>query len=471
MQICTINPFADKQQRQSIIEEKNKIKINHDECCNCCCCTTQRTCYKYVQPEVPKSFAPIRYYWKSGIPIDDNTTYRLSYWECPSLPVDPIPPQNWLVVGDGDVSNETTYKNSYFNHLCVKPESPCIPCEKQWLGRGPIQDVTTQKHDYTWKSISQVEPYKAQTSLYCPPAPLVDDTTYKLSYYQSGCNLPTLSYAPIRNYVKPDVPMEDHTTYNLSYWPNEPMKEEPLWKKGKYEPPVEPIDGCTTYKLSYWPHSEKRRLPIKTQESDNILNASCCTDDNTTYRLSYFGCGADKESLIRRPDNIHFSSCPLSYDTIHRMSFLGNWCVKQAPPIIPCDKQLLGRGPMQEVTTQKHDYTWKNIPLEPDARHADHLGPACSPIECCTTYKLSFLENDTKSLTPTLNYAPIRTYCPSDVPMKAETIMQLSYQPVESGDRVEKPWSEKSTYQFPVTPMEDNTTYNMSYIPPGTLCP
>lgn len=84
-------------------------------------------------------------------------------------------------------------------------------------------------------------------------------------------------------------------------------------------PPVEPIDGCTTYKLSYWPHSEKRRSPLKTLESDNLLNAGCCTDDNTTYRLSYFGCGGDKPSPIRQPDNIDFSSCPLSYDTIHRV--------------------------------------------------------------------------------------------------------------------------------------------------------
>ena len=71
---------------------------------------------------------------------------------------------------------------------------------------------------------------------------------------------------------------------------------------------------------------------------------------------------------------------------IFQMSFLGNWCVKQEPPIIPCDKQFLGRGPIQEVTTQKHDYTWKNIPLEPDARRADNLVPACTPIEC-TYYK------------------------------------------------------------------------------------
>lgn len=49
-----------------------------------------------------------------------------------------------------------------------------------------------------------------------------DDTTYRLSYYNSSCLLPTPSYAPIRKYVKSDIPMEDCTTYKLSYWPNEP---------------------------------------------------------------------------------------------------------------------------------------------------------------------------------------------------------------------------------------------------------
>lgn len=42
--------------------------------------------------------------------MDNNTTYRLSYWECPSAPVDPIPPRNWLITGDGEISDETTYK-------------------------------------------------------------------------------------------------------------------------------------------------------------------------------------------------------------------------------------------------------------------------------------------------------------------------------------------------------------------------
>ena len=59
---------------------------------------------------------------------------------------------------------------SYLGNWCIKPETPCSPCSKQWLGRGPMQDVTTQKHDYTWKSAERSEPYKLKGNLYCPCA-------------------------------------------------------------------------------------------------------------------------------------------------------------------------------------------------------------------------------------------------------------------------------------------------------------
>lgn len=81
------------------------------------------------------------------------------------------------------------------------------------------------------------------------------------------------------------------------------------------------MDGCTTYKLSYWPScGEKPPEPCYNVETDNLLNAGCCFDDNTTYRLSYFGCGGDKPDPIRQPSNMIFSPCPLSHDTVNRVS-------------------------------------------------------------------------------------------------------------------------------------------------------
>lgn len=81
----------------------------------------------------------------------------------------------------------------------------------------------------------------------------------------------------------------------------------------------------------------------------------------------------------------------------------------------------------------------------------------------CTTYKLSYFENDPNSLTPTENYAPIRTYLPPDVPTECETTMQLSYQPVEPAS-VEKQFKRPS-YQPPVHPMDDHTIYNTRFSP------
>ncbi|XP_067217020.1 stabilizer of axonemal microtubules 2 isoform X1 [Linepithema humile] len=475
MEICPPDP--PKRTRQpSIIEAKNKIRLGHDACCNCCCCCTpQPTCYKYVQPEVPKSFAPTRYYWRSNVPMDKDTIYRLSYWEGPNTIIEPIRPEDNLTCGDAPMSDETTHKMSFFGNWCVKPDSPITPCDRQWLGRGPMEDVTTHKHDYSWKCVERDEPFKAQNNLYSPCAALSDDTTYRLSYYNSPCLLPVPSYAPDRKYVKSDVPMEDCTTYKLSYWPNEPpVKEEQPWsQKREYCRPVTPIDGCTTYKLSYWPPcGEKPPAPSYNEETDNLLNAGCCFDDNTTYRLSYFGCGGDKPpDPIRQPSNMIFSPCPLSHDTVNRLSFLGNWCVKPETPITPCDRQLLGRGPMQDKTTQKRDFTWKRVIPPTELRPENNLTFSPLPLDSCTTHRLSYIPNNRECLLPIKSYAPIRKYQTSDIPMESETTMRLSYQLVEPTDRVEKPWAAIVPYYPPVDSMEDNTTYNLSYIPPGTLVP
>ncbi|XP_025074411.1 uncharacterized protein LOC112552745, partial [Pogonomyrmex barbatus] len=96
--------------QQSIIEAKKKIRLGHDKYCNCCCCTSHPTYYKYVQPKVPKSFAPVRYYWKSNVSMDKDTTYRLSYWENAATTTEPIRPEDNLTCGDTPMSDETTHK-------------------------------------------------------------------------------------------------------------------------------------------------------------------------------------------------------------------------------------------------------------------------------------------------------------------------------------------------------------------------
>lgn len=57
---------------------------------------------------------------------------------------------------------------SYLGNWCVQPEAKITPCDKELFQRGPIQDVTTQKHDFTWKSLSKIKPIKERKNLYSP---------------------------------------------------------------------------------------------------------------------------------------------------------------------------------------------------------------------------------------------------------------------------------------------------------------
>lgn len=64
------------------------------------------------------------------------------------------------------------------------------------------------------------------------------------------------------------------------------------------------------------------------------------------------------------------------------MSYVGNWCPKPEKSILPCTRQLLGRGPIQDYTTQKCDFTWKCGTPEAGFRPEASLGLSRAPFEC-----------------------------------------------------------------------------------------
>ncbi|XP_011300542.1 protein FAM154A-like [Fopius arisanus] len=469
MEICP-PPCPQLNSHRPITLVKKAICVDHGGNCNCCCCcASKKKLFKYVQPEVPKSFAPIRTYWKSGSPMERYTTYERSYWrqDPTSSRVKPFKHQVSLTVGDGPITDDTTHRLSYLGNWCLRQSEPhMVPCDKQWLGRGPMENATTNRCDYTWKLLPRRMPLKNRENLCFPNANLSSDTTYKLSYYGSGCTIPVSSFKPIRKYMKGNVPFEECTTYKLSYWPNE-VQTKPPKKKVKYYPPLTALDGCTTYGLSYWPSRQPRRKPILTKNTENILNAGCCSDENTTYNLSYFGCGGARRMPIRPSPSTKLSTCPLSHDTIHRMSYLGNWCVTPEVPVIPCPTSWSGRGPIQDLTTQKESFIWKSsapgLPILP----RNNLRPSDQPLEGCTTQRLSYFPNDLKDLTKNKSFKPIRVYKPFDIPAENETTMRLSYQPVETP--IPTNHSPKQIYKKPLTPSNDNTTYHLSYLPPGKV--
>ncbi|XP_053593407.1 uncharacterized protein LOC103574578 [Microplitis demolitor] len=469
-------------------------QLGHEDSCNCCCCSNPQPAYlKYVQPPVPKSFKPVRYYWRNDIPFEANTTYKLSYWDGPTPSgnsVKPVLPEDSLTVGDGNINDETIHKLSYIGNWCVKREiqneSAPRRTVEQWLGTGPMQDNTTNKDAYTWKSIARSKPFKVSNNLYCPCASIDDNTTYKLSYYESGCGIPvSRSFKPKKIYTKSDVPMDGCTTYKLSYWPYEtPCKETHPWnQKIKYHEPLTPLDDSTIYKLSYWPNNQRVRKPFShsARQTNNLLNTGQGFDENTTYKLSYFACGDNVQRKPIKPvvKPSELSKSPLADDTVHKLSYLGNYRVKPEQPIIPSSsiEDWFESGPMQNSTTQKNDFSWKcSEPGPMVSKPEDNLGFSSMPLECCTTHKLSYYPNDLNGLVKNKSFKPPREnrYRQPDVPFEGDTIMQLSYQPVDCYLPRKKPWAQRTEYHPPLTSMEDNTIYNQRfffnlYIPPGTL--
>ncbi|KAK0174757.1 hypothetical protein PV327_010490 [Microctonus hyperodae] len=307
--------------------------------------------------------------------MEQNTTYKLSYWNGPTASaLKPVLPQDSLTVGDGTMTDKTIHKLSYLGNWCVKRDpvferkSP-LRTAKQWIGSSPIQDDTTHKKDFTWKSIPISKPRKLSNNLYCPRAAMSGDTTYKLSYYGSNYRIPVKSFKPkiTKEYKKNDVPFERYTTYRLSYWPN---------------------------------NSDQVRKPFDANKTtENILNANCTFGDNATYKSSErakinpqwiskepienvtthkhdFTCKCDKSNYTytRPKDNLGFSSLPLECCTTHKLSY---WphdiinLVKDKPCKLKIDhKDPLDQCvvPMEEETTMSQSKSWsKNSEYHPSS--------------------------------------------------------------------------------------------------------
>lgn len=59
---------------------------------------------------------------------------------------------------------------SYPGNWCAKPETPIIPCQRQWLGEGPMENTTINKHSYMWLCADKPDPAKPRNNIYLPCA-------------------------------------------------------------------------------------------------------------------------------------------------------------------------------------------------------------------------------------------------------------------------------------------------------------
>ncbi|GBP50105.1 Stabilizer of axonemal microtubules 1 [Eumeta japonica] len=213
----------------------------------------------YRQPKRPESYAPFRGYVKPTAPVENCTTYKLSYLPsgCGDTRCPPIRPDQSLVVSCEPLQDATIHKLSFQpNPVCVT--QPTRPRNHDMWGNGPMSVVTTQRHDFVPKPIDLRDSFRPSPKFHCVEAPLDNRTINRLSYLNPGRVPRPAACKPLHFYEKSNAPIECTTIQKMSYQPVQPkpLVAPPWASKGQYVPPTCRLEDSTIYKGSYIPPGE-----------------------------------------------------------------------------------------------------------------------------------------------------------------------------------------------------------------------
>ena len=210
--------------------------------------------------------------------------------------------------------------------------------------------------------------------------------------------------------------------------------------------------------------------PVSFKPVSSFKSPKVPIDSQTVYKRSFQGVDASTAAFCRplpcKPDGkFRVSHQPIEKDTVAKLSYPGHFGVSKQRSIFPCRRSLLGKGPIQKVTTQKHDFVPKRICLTGLAKPPDADWRSHQAMESNTTMKLSFQQP--ANVTRTVSCKPESAYRPPLGPMDTRTTQKQSYMPVETKPRVIPLWAVKPEYRRPEVKMDDKTTQKTSYQLPG----
>lgn len=190
----------------------------------------------------------------------------------------------------------------------------------------------------------------------------------------------------------------------------------------------------------------------------------------TVYRRSFEGVDASTANCCRpQPFNpsgfLRTPSGAFAKETVTKMSYQPFCGVERTQPIMPRQSTLLGHGPMQGLTTQKHDFVPKFQYRRSQIVPRDNISKSCGCIEKSTIQKLSFMPPC--SFSRTKSFKPVVHYKAPELPMEFETTQKLSYMPVCPQPKEDMPWARKASYLAPTIPFANDTVTKLSFQPPG----
>lgn len=90
-------------------------------------------------------------------------------------------------------------------YLSYEKQKPILPISQPISANEPIQNLTTNKHDFICNPVKKLEPIKPKNSIELSKCPFEQNTTMKLSYQSNkpDCYIMLKSFKPVHQYTKP----------------------------------------------------------------------------------------------------------------------------------------------------------------------------------------------------------------------------------------------------------------------------
>ncbi|XP_052565976.1 uncharacterized protein LOC120419224 [Culex pipiens pallens] len=447
------------------------------QCHNCSCgrpdCVPTKK-VRYVQPARRQTCKPVSCYKAPEVEFQGDSVYKTSYPGDGATNARPLPisPRNNLSMAPGNLEKNTVTSLSYPCYHTVERQKPILPTTNQIIiSAGPIQEVTTSRHDYVPKTTPKRYKIVPEGHIRSVSAPFEKQTVNKLSYDCPNMThfTPARSCKPIREYARPGIPMDSDTTQKLSYpgvCPG-PKEDYPWARRAAYQPPAVSMENDTTYKKSFMSNQcAMERVKMVPPFNNLHVPADSGFESRTVYKESYHSACGERPPAIRPVQQLRIPDQKLEDDTVYKLSF-PTYCNAERPsPILPRPAPLIGDGPIQEVTTTRHDFVCKSGTKRQPIVPQNLLHLPGGRLESDTVNRLSYPANK-ENIVPTKSCKPILSYKRPEQPMESDTTQKLSFMPVCPAPKEKYPWAQRARYQPPVQPMETDTTAMLSYPPPG----
>lgn len=233
----------------------------------------------------------------------------------------------------------------------------------------------------------------------------------------------------------------------------QPPRRESFKPLLRYQRPSIPMTNDTIYKKSF-------------DFIDSETAASCRLPPVRPVGQLQSPCGDFAKETVTKVWKLNFIAEQF-WRFFSQLSFQPFCCPERTKPIYPYSRSLLGEGPMQALTTQKHDFVPKFQYRQSKITPRNNIQRSCGCVEKTTVQRLSFMKPDMCNFSKAESCKPVICYQPPETPMEFETTQKLSFMPVCPSPKDDMPWAQKAKYCPPSIRFARDTIAKLSYQPPG----